>query len=260
MQQGGSGLYSRGRLVTASRSAFWEAMTSYLTPDAIGPTIGPTHTQRPRGVRAPGAVAQGGSVQVQLKPTAPSRVRATDSKGRPVKGLYIRSDGAYVAGLTIEGRWTMQVLKGAASLSEARAMRDALRVKHDSGEAVAPSRVKLETVWADFEESFRALVESGDRSQRTLDLYRQRWDSHIKQRLGSKPVQSLRASDVTALMAHLRSKALSSWTVKGVYVLLSSIMTHAMTRRADCGVTDETARTVGEAEGEKQERSTGTES
>src|SRR4051794_33356174 len=98
-----------------------------------------------------------------------ARKRATDSKGRPVPGIYVRSDGVYLAGLTLDGKWTMPVLKGARSLTEAKAMRDTLRVKHDSGEAVAPSRVTLATVWADFSESFEALVESGDRSQRTLD-------------------------------------------------------------------------------------------
>jgi integrase len=162
--------------------------------------------------------------------TTRKRTRATDSKGRPVKGLYVRSDGAYVAGMTVEGRWTMQVLKGASSLTEARSMQTALVAKHDRGEGVAPSRVTLEDVWRDFSEAFDALVASGDRSPRTLELYKQRWGSHLKERLGKKPAQSIKPADVSALLAHLRNAGLSSWTVNGVFVLLSSILTHAMTR------------------------------
>jgi hypothetical protein len=35
------------------------------------------------------------------------RTRALDSRGRPVRGLYVR-DGRYLAGLNIDGRWTMR--------------------------------------------------------------------------------------------------------------------------------------------------------
>src|SRR4051794_5689445 len=79
-----------------------------------------------------------------------TRTRAKDSKGRPVKGIYLRSDGVYVAGLSVNGKWTMPVLQGASSLTEARAMLEALRVKGNSGDLVSPSRATLGDVWEHF--------------------------------------------------------------------------------------------------------------
>lgn len=157
------------------------------------------------------------------------RIRVRDTNGNPVKGLYTR-DGSYVAGFNVNGVWKTQVLRDASCLTEARKMRASLIAKFDSGEAVTPSRVKLADVWQDFYESFDALVASGDRSARTLALYKQRWNSHIDKRLGKKPVQSIKASDISALLAHLREEKKASWTVNGVFVVLSSILTHAMTR------------------------------
>lgn len=167
---------------------------------------------------------------MSITKATPRRTRATDSRGRPIRGLYVRSDGVYVAGTTISGKWTMQVLQGAKTLNEARAAQRALLEKLDRGEAVAPTRMTLQNVWEEFSRSFEADVAAGNRSIRTHELYRQRWASHIEKRLGRTPVQGIRAADVLSLLAALRKEGLAPWTVKGVYTLLGSVLSHAMTQ------------------------------
>jgi integrase len=81
------------------------------------------------------------------------------------------------------------------------------------------------------------LVESGERSERTLTLYRQYSCAYLEPRFGRLPIQRVSAEHVARLLSDLRGtkskrtkRPLAAWTVKGIYNLLGSIFNHALTR------------------------------
>jgi hypothetical protein len=103
--------------------------------------------------------------------------------------------------------------------------------------AVTPSKATFADVANDFLELFESLVGSGERSERTLELYRQHYRAYLEPRFGRLPIQKIGAEHVARMLADLRStvsprtqRPLASWTVKGIYALLGSVFNHAMTR------------------------------
>jgi hypothetical protein len=166
---------------------------------------------------------------VTTETEAPSLDRAphrTDAKrGQRVRvatGVYMRA-GRYIVQFTdATGRVRFKTT-AARNLTEAKAEREQLRVDVRSGQAVVPSKVKTSDVAKDFFSTFESLVLAGEKSERTLELYRQRWRTHLEPRLGRLPLQSVRAEHVARLLEELRRAGLSPWTIKGVWVLLSSL-------------------------------------
>ncbi|MEJ7791947.1 MAG: site-specific integrase [Gaiellaceae bacterium] len=153
-------------------------------------------------------------------------------------GVYVR-DGKYEISYTdIEGRFRFKTLgpvrqpgsREGLTKRDALAAREKLRVAIRAGEAVAPSRAKLDEVASSFFEMFESLVAAGEKSERTLDLYRQRYRSHLERPLGRLRIQNLRAEHVARVLGELRRQGLSPWTITGVYTLLGTILNHAVTR------------------------------
>jgi integrase len=162
--------------------------------------------------------------------STPHRTDAKRGKReRVAPGVYLRA-GKYLAQyVDIDGRVRFKTTS-ARNLTEAKAERERLRVHVRSGEAVVPSKLTLAAVAEDFFSTFESLVQAGEKSERTLVLYRQRWRSHLERNLGRLPVQSIRAEHVARVLEALRRAGLSPWTVKGIHVLLGSIFAHAMAR------------------------------
>jgi integrase len=123
------------------------------------------------------------------------------------------------------------------SLKDAKAAREKLRVQVRAGEAVVPSKVTFSEVAEDFFELFESLVGSGERSERTLELYRQHYGAYLEPRFGRLAIQKIGAEHVARMLAELRSspsartgRPLAPWSVKGIFALLGSIFSHALTR------------------------------
>ncbi len=89
----------------------------------------------------------------------------------------------------------------------------------------------LAQVWESFSETFQARVAKGTKAPRTYELYEQRWNSHIRDVLGNKPVQSLNVDHIEALLAKLEAAKLSPWTRQGVLVVLSAVLSHAVGKK-----------------------------
>ena len=157
------------------------------------------------------------------------RVLARDKQGRPVTGVYTRGGRFIVQYTDSTGRVRFKTTE-ARSLTEARAEREKLRVDVRSGEAVVPSKVKLVDVAQDFLSTFESLVLAGEKSECTLELYRQRWRTHLEPKLGRLSIQQVRPEHIARLLEELRRTGLAPWTIKGVDALLGSIFAHAMTR------------------------------
>lgn len=135
------------------------------------------------------------------------------------------------------GKYQIVKLDGSQNRTEARRAARALQVKADRREIVAPQNV---TLWAVADEYFAvldSLITSGERSERTADIYRQQWRAHIEPKLGRMKVQALQAKHVGEVLAAVRAKRFnkgsrpaSSSLVNGVYRVLDLILEHALIR------------------------------
>lgn len=161
--------------------------------------------------------------------SANTRVQARDSKGEPIANVWERS-GKYEVQWTDSNRKTRFKMCPASvrTPKQAKAFREKLLVDDREGRSVAPSARTVASLWKEFEADFEGQVLSGERSRRTLELYRQRWSTHLEPKLGSVKAQALRKTDVSSLVADLRRQGKSPWTIKGIYGLLGSIVDFAL--------------------------------
>ena len=169
----------------------------------------PHRTDQKRGNRqrvAPGIFVRAGKYEISY--TDPSGVDRMKTLG-PVKS------GNDPNGLT---------------LKDAKAEREKLRVRVRAGEVVVPSKMTFADVADGFLTLFESLVEAGERSERTLDLYKQRNRCYLEPRFGRLPIQNVAPEHVARLLAELRSQGKKPWTIKGIYVLVGGIFNYAMSR------------------------------
>jgi hypothetical protein len=177
------------------------------------------------------------------KPT-PKRVRARDSRDRPIKGLYRRTaDQKWEAGHTgSNGRWRMETLPipATAGLTEAREARRVILTSRDRGEDVAPSLLTVRDVAAEY---FSDPLTLERLAPRTLSNYKQRYRPHIEPVFGRKKIQKIDKQDVLRFLGALAEKRmehgkgenrestfLSPWSRRGVYFLLSAIFGYSVER------------------------------
>lgn len=116
------------------------------------------------------------------------------------------------------------------TLTEARRMREKLRVQVSEGELPVPTRTTFGEVAEDFLAMFESLVAAGEKSERTAEVYRQRYRTHLEPELARVHVQKLTAAHVSRLLAKMRAQGKASWTITGVYRLLGVILSHAVSR------------------------------
>ena len=146
------------------------------------------------------------------------RERARDSRGRPVKGLYVR-DGRFVAGLQEGGRWTMRTLE-AESLTEARREREALIADLASGRVAPRSGTTFTEVFADWQQS-RTLSERTIRDEQAVA---RRYLSNLL----SRRIQDIAVTDVAAVLH--ANRHLADWTRVHIYRTLAGTFAHALRR------------------------------
>ncbi len=163
--------------------------------------------------------------------TSPHRTDAKrGSRVRVATGVYERAGRFSVQFVDPSGVVRFKTLPPGTNKTQAIAAREKTRVDVREGRAVVPSKLTLSLVAEDFLSTFESLVQSGEKSERTLELYRQRWRSHLEPKLGRFPVQQIRPEHVARALEDYRRAGLAPWTVQGIYVILGSIVTHAMTR------------------------------
>lgn len=172
------------------------------------------------------------------QPNPGPRKDTRGSRKRVAPGVFERAGKyliAYVDGTGKEHVETLGAIRKPGqrtgiTLRDAIAAREAKRVRLRSGEDVAPTRMTVAEAWADYSEALDARVASGELAKRTAKLYKQRWTTHLEPSLGRLQIQAVRASHVTRLLGELRSAGISSWTVQGIYVVLSALFAHSVTR------------------------------
>jgi integrase len=174
-------------------------------------------------------------MQGQPSPHRTDLKRGTRQRVAP--GIFRRSNDPdatrFLLFWSVDGVECSEVFHG--TLTQAKKERERKRVKADAGELVVPSRITFAEVWDEYAGMLESLVATDELSQRTLDLYRQRYRTHLEQPLGRRRVQEIQAKHLSDLLSALRRRNLSAWTTRGILMLAGSILNHAVTRgyRAD---------------------------
>jgi len=118
----------------------------------------------------------------------------------------------------------------ARTVQRALAEAEQYRTKIRTGELVSPSRLTFEEVAREYFEITEALVITGERSPRTLSLYRQRYEKHIAPLLARRRIQDVGPEHIGAVFAEQRREGLAPWTIAGTQTIISAIFTFALTR------------------------------
>jgi len=108
--------------------------------------------------------------------------------------------------------------------------REALAVRVDRGEEVAPTRRTFEQVAKEFLSNFESLVEAGERSARTLERYRDHLDHHLLPSRGRREIQKITPSVIASFLREKRDAGLSPWSCKGMLTPLGRTFALAVRR------------------------------
>jgi integrase len=148
------------------------------------------------------------------------RVRATDSRGRPVPGIYQR-DGRYIAGFESAGRWRMQTLE-AQTLTEARRERESLLAGLREGRSATPASLTVRELFADY-------MQSRNLGARTDAHERDMFDRYLDA-IATRRAQGVSPSEVSSILRDLRDRGLAAWTRVAVYRILRGTFAHGVRR------------------------------
>jgi integrase len=159
-------------------------------------------------------------------------------RGQRVQGLWVRpkSEDDRREGDTYEvvfrdetGAQRQKTLK-ARTVQRAVVEAEEYRTQIRRGEIVVSSRLTVNELAEEYFTLMDSLVATGERSPRTLDLYQQRYRTHIEPTLGRKRVQDVRAEQIAAIYAKQRGKGIAPWTISGTHTILSGLFRFALTR------------------------------
>jgi len=158
---------------------------------------------------------------------------------RRIPGLWERTlaDGAVVYDARLwEGRREQRITLEATTKTDAVRELEALRVDRDRGEirhrSQQPTLAEFADEWIKHLQSRVGIRDERRRySQRTVDLYRQRLDAHILDRLGSRHVDEITVEDVRLLVDRLGRRGLAPGTVTSCVNILSGLLRFALKRK-----------------------------
>lgn len=161
-----------------------------------------------------------------------------EHRGQHVRNLYKRpkrpndrreGDTFEVIFRDDSGKQRQKTLK-ARTIQRAVAEAEEYRTQIRRGELIPSTRQTFGEIAAEFFGITEALVGTGERSQRTLDLYRQRHGKHIAPILDRKRIEAVRPEHIASIFAEQRRAGLASWTIAGTQTIISAILSFALSR------------------------------
>ena len=116
---------------------------------------------------------------------------------RVERGLYRQANGNFGIYVLADGRHHWKTVGN--KLQEARRQRDLLCAKAHRGELAAPSRLTFAELAETWISGFEALVESGERAERTLENYRYYLDGYLLPAFGKKRLPEISTDDLSLI-------------------------------------------------------------
>ncbi len=108
-----------------------------------------------------------------------------DRRRRVARGVYEQPNGRYAVCVMVDGQPRFRTLS-AATIGEAQTQRELLQSAARTGELPVSPRLTFAEVSARWLAEFQAKVVTGERGERTLDLYRSQLHRHLLPRLGRR--------------------------------------------------------------------------
>src|SRR4051794_27007413 len=127
------------------------------------------------------------------------------------------------------GKQRQKTLK-ARTVQRAIAEAEEYRTQIRRGEVVEASRLTVAEAAEEFFVLTASLVTIGERSQRTLDLYQQRFEKHIAPVIGKRRIQDVRPEHISSIYTRQRNAGLKSWTISGTHTIISGILSFSLSR------------------------------
>ena len=146
--------------------------------------------------------------------------RASDSRGRPVPGIYVR-DGRFIGGAKVDGRWLMHTLD-AETLTDARRERESWVTGLREGRIPTPARATFADVFSDWQEARPKLSERTRKHERHV----------AEKRLGAlleRRIQSVTATELGTILREQRERY-APYSCAQTFRLLSGTFAHALRR------------------------------
>ena len=165
---------------------------------------------------------------MQSERNAPHRTDAKRGyRTRVATGVFLRA-GRYSVSFAdpTTGRERLKALPVGTNLTQAKAAREQFRVSVRTGEIVVGQRMTVSELAASFFERESGAL--GARSNRTIDLYRQRVNHHLLPSLGRMQVGDVRAQHLRRLVDQLVQRGLSGSTVRGTITAASAVFRHGV--------------------------------
>lgn len=147
---------------------------------------------------------------------------------RVERGIYRQHNGTLGVYLMVGGKPTFKTV--GTKLAEARRHRDLLSAKAQRGELAPPTRLTFAQLADTWITGFQAQVQSGERSERTLENYQYHLDHNLLPTLGKQRLQDITTDDCARLVTTLRHKGLAPKTVAGALVPLGRVLSLALRR------------------------------
>jgi integrase len=139
----------------------------------------------------------------------------SDRRRRVARGIYARPNGRYAVCVMVDGHPCFRTLS-ATTIGEARTQRELLQQAARLGDLPLSPRLTFAEVAGRWLAEFEAKVISGERRDRTFDLYRSQLHRHLLPRLGRRRLASITPDDVVALTRELQAEGLSPWRLSEV--------------------------------------------
>jgi integrase len=150
------------------------------------------------------------------------------TRKRVERGIYLQANGTYGVYLLVNGKPRYKTV--GRKLSEARRVRNQLQAQAHQGKLPTPSRLTFAQLAQSWLESFAALVEAGERGERTLENYHYHLHAHLIPALGHRRLQDITTDELAQLINQLRAKGLAAKTISGALTPLNRVLNHAVRR------------------------------
>ncbi|HCG01760.1 MAG TPA: hypothetical protein DEV93_14610 [Chloroflexi bacterium] len=147
---------------------------------------------------------------------------------RVERGIYRQQNGVYGVYLIADGKPRFKTV--GTKLAQARRQRDVLSTKAQRGELRAQPRITFAQLAESWINGLAAQVESGERSERTLEHYTYHLDHNLLPTFGHRQVDEISTDDIARLISSLRARGLSPKTTAGALVPLGRVFALALRR------------------------------
>jgi integrase len=138
-------------------------------------------------------------------------------------GVFRSSSGKYeISYRDNDGKQHFETIDGLLADADAK-LAEIRSTKRGGGTVPKPSKQTLrQFVNEHYFPSIEAKADAGVRSVRGVEYYRFRW-AVIERQFGGRQMSKVTTADVLALIADLRRRGMSEWTIAGTLTVLSSI-------------------------------------